>query len=76
MGSDPSQRKYYCFLSSAWGHNATFAFKELDEFFPKIKGAEHKVKVAQYRLEYPVDLSEEAKKKYESYIKRYAKKGE
>ena len=35
MGSDPSQRKYYCFLSSAWGHNATFAFKELDEFSRK-----------------------------------------
>ena len=76
MGADASQRQYYCFLSSAWGHNATFAFAQLDEFFPKIRGVEHKLQVAQYRLEYPCELSDEAKKKYEAYVKKNTKKGE
>lgn len=76
MGAESSQRQYYCFLSSAWGHNATFAFAQLDEFFPKIRGAEHKLQVAQYRLEYPYELSDEAKAKYETYVKRNSKKGE
>ena len=76
MGADGSQRQYYCFLSSAWGRNATFAFAQLDEFFSKIRGAEHKLQVAQYRLEYPYDLSDEAKAKYEAYVKKNSKKGE
>lgn len=70
MGADASQRVYYCMLSSAWGHNATFAFEKLDEFFPKIRGAEHKLQVAQYRLAYPVELTDKAKKKYEDYVNR------
>lgn len=76
MGAVPSQRAYYCFLSSAWGHNATFAFTRLDEFFPKIRGAEHKLQVARYRLEYPCDLSDAARKKYEAYLKKNSKEGE
>lgn len=76
MGADGSQRQYYCFLSSAWGHNATFAFKQLDEFFSKIRGADHKLQVAQYRVAYPYDLTDEARKKYEAYIKKNAQKGE
>ncbi len=72
MGADVSQRDYYCFLSSAWGHNATFAFSQLDEFFPRIRGKEHKLQVAKYRLEYPVDLSDTAKAKFESYVKKYS----
>ena len=70
MGADGSQRDYYCFLSSGWGHNATFAFKQLDEFFPKIRGKENKLQVAQYRLEYPYELTEAAKSKYEAYVKK------
>lgn len=70
MGADGSQRDYYCFLSSAWGHNATFAFDQLDEFFPKIRGKENKLQVAKYRLEYPFELSDEAKAKYEAYVKK------
>ena len=69
MGADSSQRDYYCFLSSAWGHNATFAFSYLDEFFPKIRGASHKKKVCELRLEYPYELSEEKKKMYQNYLK-------
>lgn len=70
MGADGSQRDYYCFLSSGWGHNATFAFEQLDEFFPKIRGKENKLQVAEYRLEYPYELSETAKSKYEAYVKK------
>ncbi len=71
-----SQREYYCFLSSAWGRNATFAFRQLDDFFPKILGEEHKLKVAEYRLEYPIELTDKTKAKYEAYIERYSKKKE
>lgn len=70
MGADSSQRDYYCFLSSGWGHNATFAFSYLDEFFPKIRGEEHKKKVSELRLEYPYELSDEKKKMYENYLKK------
>lgn len=70
MGADDSQRDYYCFLSSAWGHNATFAFRQLDEFFPKIRGKENKLQVAKYRLEYPCELSDSARTKYEKYVKK------
>lgn len=73
MGTDSTQRHYYCQLASSWGKNATFSFKALDEFFPKIRGTEHKVKVAKLRLEYPVALSDEMKEKYESYLSRYGK---
>ena len=69
MGADKTQREYYCFLSSAWGNNATFAFKELDARFHKIRGKHHKIQVAKYRLEYPYDLSVEAKEKYEKFLK-------
>ena len=68
MGADASQRDYYCFLSSGWGHNATFAFKQLDKFFPKIRGKENKLRIAKYRLEYPYELSKTAKSKYEAYV--------
>ena len=74
MGADSSQRPYYCFLSSAWGHNATFAFASLDAFFPKIRGTEHKLKVAKLRLEYPYYLSDKARAKYNAYVKRNIQK--
>lgn len=72
MGADSTRRDDYCFLSSAWGHNATFAFKQLDERFSNIRGTEHKLKIANYRLEYPIDLSDGACAKYQSYVKRYS----
>ena len=70
MGADETQRNYYCFLSSGWGCNATFAFDYLDEFFPKIIGIGNKIKVAQYILEYPYELSNENREKYEKYLKK------
>ena len=41
--------------------------------FPKIKGTHHKIKVALNRLRYPVDLTDEQKEMYRSYIVRSAK---
>lgn len=70
MGADETQRDYRCFLSSAWGHNATFAFEKLDQFFSGIRGKHHKLQVALYRLAYPWNLSADAKAKYESYVKK------
>lgn len=41
--------------------------------FPKIKGAYHKLRVALNRLRYPIDLTDEQKEIYRSYIVRSAK---
>lgn len=73
MGADKTQRSYYCTLKSSWGRNATFNFNAVDEFFPKIKGVYHKIKVAMNRLRYPVDLTDEQKEMYSSYIVHSAK---
>ena len=73
MGADKTQRSYYCTLKSSWGRNATFNFNAVDEFFPKIKGMYHKIRVALNRLHYPIDLTDEKKEMYRSYIVRSAK---
>ena len=56
-----------------WGKNATFAFRELDKIFPKIKGATHKQRVALLRLQYGVDLDEEMRDYYQKYVSRNIK---
>ena len=56
-----------------WGKNATFAFRELDKIFPKIKGATHKQRVALLRLQYGVDLDEEMHDYYQKYVSRSIK---
>ena len=53
-----------------WGKNATFAFRELDKIFPKIKGVTHKQRVALMRLQYGVDLDEEMRDYYQKYVSR------
>ena len=73
MGADGSQREYCSTLLSSWGRNATFNFNAVDEMFPKIKGTYHKLKVAMNRLRYPIDLTDEQKEMYHSYIVRSAK---
>ena len=73
MGGDCTQGEYCYTLASSWGRNATFNFNAVDEFFPKIKGMYHKIKVAMNRLRYPVDLTDEQKEIYRSYIVRSAK---
>ena len=71
MGANGFQRDYYCFLASAWGHHATFAFRKLDQFFPKIHGDDHKLLVAMHRLAHPWELTDTARKMYEKYIKSH-----
>lgn len=73
MGGDCTQGEYCYTLASSWGRNATFNFNAVDEFFPKIKGAYHKLRVALNRLRYPIDLTDEQKEMYRSYIVRSAK---
>ena len=73
MGGDCTQGEYCYTLASSWGRNATFNFNAVDEFFPKIKGAYHKLRVALNRLHYPIDLTDEQKEMYSSYIVRSAK---
>lgn len=73
MGADPDQRKYYCRLASSWGKNATFNFAAQDEFFSKISGANHKLKVALTRLRYPENLSNKHREMYVDYLVRTAK---
>ena len=73
MGADGIRSKYCNILESSWGRNATFNFNAVDEFFPKIKGMYHKFKVAMNRLHYPIDLTDEQKEMYRSYIVRSAK---
>ena len=73
MESDSGQRQYYSMLLSGWGHNATFAFSVLDDFFPKISGGSYKLRVALGRLSHPVELSEDKRAYYTKYISRVAK---
>ena len=58
MGGDCTQGEYCYTLASSWGRNATFNFNAVDEFFPKIKGVYHKIKVAMNRLRESVDKLE------------------
>ena len=60
-------------LCSGWGKNATFAFRELDKIFPKIEGGWRKIRVALLRLQYGVDLDDEARSYYCKYLSRSAK---
>ena len=68
MGADSAQRSYRIMLLLSWGKNATFNFNAVDEMFPKIKGAYHKLRFAMNRLHYPIDLTDNQKEKYKSYI--------
>lgn len=73
MEADSSQRQYYCILTSGWGQHGTFAFKEVDNFFDKIKGGDYKLRLALSRLQYKIDLSSNYEKKYTAYIARNGK---
>lgn len=73
MESNASQRQYYCLLTSGWGKNGTFAFKEVDKYFRRIKGMIYKIRVALTRLRYKVDLDEKFEQEYISYIKKNGK---
>lgn len=59
-------------LREAWGNNNSFDFSSVDRFFKSIKEPSIKVSIAVIRLLNPFELSEEARKNYESYLSRNA----
>ena len=73
METDSGSWGYRDLLFYGWGKNATFAFGELDKFFPKIEGATRKQRVALLRLQYGVDLDEETREYYQKYLSRNIK---
>lgn len=73
MGANDSQDSYKSILKNSWGKNASFNFSAVDNFFAKIRGNDHKIKVAINRLKYPEMLSESQKKVYESFLVKSAK---
>ena len=76
MGASGTDREYGEITLFGWGRKGTFAFKKQDEWFKKLKIKKHKLKIAEYRLMYPVDLSDEAKEEYVNYLKRYSDNAE
>ena len=68
--NDYDDRDYRNLFFFGWGKNATFAFRELDKFFPKIADVPHKQRVALMRLQYGVDLDEEMRDYYQKYVSR------
>ena len=62
----------YSLLLGAWKEDNTFDFAAVDQYFKSIKEPYIKTKLAMTRLAHPFDLSDEAKKNYESHLKRNA----
>ena len=73
IAAAPKDRQYQHMLCSAWGKNATFAFRKQDNMFAKIEGSKHKIRVALSRLQYGVDLDDETRSYYCKYLSRSAK---
>lgn len=57
-------------LKNGWNKRKEFDFISLDGMFSSYKQMTHRLKTAVLRLEYPIDLTEEAEKTYRSFIKR------
>ena len=73
MGGVNQPRNVYCALASGWGQRAEFAFELLDkQVFGKMKSIPDKQKTAVLRLLWPEKLSDAARKRYVSYIKKNA----
>ena len=68
-----AKRKVYCTLVSSWGRHATFAFDRLDALFDELPSGKDKVRTAINRVQYPVDLSDEMRKRYCEYLASSAK---
>jgi hypothetical protein len=72
---DDATSEYLWFLAYSWGRNATFDFVKLDNYFKddmifrEIMIKDDKKKIAEYRLQYPINLTEENKRMYEAYLK-------
>ena len=74
MGAKETDIKYQCILASGWGKNATFAFKEVDKYFSRLRDKDIKTKIAKNRLQYPIDLDFDNQKKYIDFLKKNYKK--
>ena len=57
-------------LEGAWSPYAVFNFKAIDQVFSGYKTMQNRILLAKMRLDYPVDLDDEMKRKYRSFIKR------
>lgn len=66
--------KVQTMLTECWGEYTKFDFAALDSMFNSYKQMPHKLKTAVLRLEYPIDLTEEAEKTYRAFIKRNGQK--
>ena len=73
MELDSGNLDYRCLLLYGWGKNATFAFRELDRMFLKIKSMTHKQRVALLRLQYGVDMDDKTRECYRKYVSRSVK---
>ena len=73
MGGANQPRNVYCALASGWGRCAEFAFELLDnQVFGKMKSIPDKQKTAVLRLLWPEKLTDAARKRYVSYVKKNA----
>ncbi len=68
--SDESWDINWILRISAWGKNATFDFRKIDEVFSDYKDINNRLLMAYYRLEYPIDLDEKTADYYRGFIKR------
>lgn len=71
MHSDGTYNMHTLLLRS-WKKDNTFDFITLDQYFKSIKKPSVKTKLAMTRLFNPFELSDEARKTYESYLKKNA----
>lgn len=72
--SNGTSSKYREIVVNGWSNYPSFDFASLDANYTSLTDAEEKMEVATLRLKYPVELSDAAKKAYEDYLKRSAKK--
>jgi len=74
MGADRADPFITNYLHSAWGHNATFAFRIIDhEFESLLENYDyHHKKIAEYRLKYPIELHEKFKEQYIDYLQEHS----
>lgn len=70
MYGSEEARNVYCAMVSSWGKNAEFNFVRIDEKFSKLKDADNRLATVLNRLNYPIDLTDEARDKYIAWLKR------
>ena len=66
--------KYREIIINGWNEHGGFDFKVYPDAFASLKDADEKREVAELRLRYPVELSDEEKGIYLAYLKRGIKK--